>query len=145
MEDIFHHQLNIKHIYHHQYKMEHIYHNQLNMVTYLLSSIKHQNIFIIINGTILILIQDKLSEAVIECGMEGCTHAVLGTWPGAVCGRKGGVMVWAKAIGEMLESEEWPNLDTILWICSNFLNSWKGIKYSFCSSNGPKISIHFHI
>ena len=77
--------------------------------------------------------------------MEGCTHAVLGTWPGAVCGRKGGVMVWAKAIGEMLESEEWPNLDTILWICSNFLNSWKGIKYSFCSSNGPKISIHFHI
>ena len=50
----------------------------------------------------------------ISCGTEGCTHAVLGTWPGAVCGRTGGAGIWAEAMGEMIASEEWPNLDTML-------------------------------
>ena len=53
--------------------------------------------------------------------------------------------MWVEAMEGLLESEEWPKLGTILWICGNCLTSWKGIGENFCSEISPKANIHFNL
>ena len=65
---------------------------------------------------------DKLSEVAIGCGLEGCAHTVLGTWAGSAYSKTGGAEIWAEAMRNLLESEEWPNLGSMNWNCSNCLS-----------------------
>ena len=45
---------------------------------------------------------------VIECGMEGCLHEILGEYHRPLCGQIGGAQIWREALAAMLEASTWP-------------------------------------